>query len=578
MVRKLAQGALLLLGLGITHSVAQQLSADEYVEAAWMTTRFFGAQRSGEGPNWILDGTNYPTSFMDTYNGSDVSGGWFDCGDHIMFGQTQAYSAYVLALSYVTFPYGWHDKYTGDYTDYKTSGDYTMAGGTPNGLPDLLEELRYEADYLVKAAISENEFVHQKGDGSDHNKWVTAGKMATLGSGDGGSPRSIVVNANDAFTPGLSAAMLAIMARADPDTDRQAKYLAAAQRAYAYAKSHTGIAGSTVGNYYPQSNWGTSPHLRWADGPFLAATELFRTTNDSSYLNDAMSYWIEIAFSASQNLRFSYANVVPLSVLVAKKVFEGKKPNNSNYRIEYKFVEYQNVVNGEGVTYLAEASDGFPSRSPSGAAYLAALYSQMFEDDTYKDFLYKQVDYLLGKNSNNTSFVVGWDRHGQANAPSVVHHRGYYGNEYEGMDVQASSSPPAKNKQLGAMVGGNVQYTSLSSNIEDFSGTEPCIDINAPLVGVLGYIVGQMSPTQEPTAVRTPLPSKQLFWNREGQAFRFSTTSSQTLQVRIYDLKGHLQARLQGEDQVRWQADRPGVYQAVLRSGSLRQNLLISAF
>ena len=129
MLKKTFLAGLAVFGLAFTDSFAA-LSTDDYVEAAWMTTRFFGAQRSGEGPNWILDGTNNPTSFTgDKYNGKDVSGGWFDCGDHVMYGQSQGYSSYVLALAFAEFTTGFYDLYTGDYTDYKASKDYTRKGG-----------------------------------------------------------------------------------------------------------------------------------------------------------------------------------------------------------------------------------------------------------------------------------------------------------------------------------------------------------------------------------------------------------------------------------------------------------------
>ena len=91
MLKKTFLAGLAVFGLAFTDSYAG-LSDDDYIEAAWMTTRFYGAQRSGQGPNWVLDGTNNPTSFTnEKYNGKDVSGGWFDCGDHVMFGQTQGF-------------------------------------------------------------------------------------------------------------------------------------------------------------------------------------------------------------------------------------------------------------------------------------------------------------------------------------------------------------------------------------------------------------------------------------------------------------------------------------------------------
>ena len=118
-----------------------------------------------------------------------------------MYGQSQGYASYILALSYAEFTKGFYDLYTGDYSDYKESKDYTRKGGKPNEVRDLLEELRYEADFWVKAAISSSAFVTVKGDGNaDHTKWVTAGKMSTLGQGEGGEPRYVKGDANDGFT------------------------------------------------------------------------------------------------------------------------------------------------------------------------------------------------------------------------------------------------------------------------------------------------------------------------------------------------------------------------------------------
>ena len=112
MLKKTFLAGLAVFGLAFTDSYAG-LSTDDYIEAAWMTTRFFGAQRSGQGPNWVLDGTNNPTSFTgDKYNGKDVSGGWFDCGDHVMYGQTQGFASYILAVSFAEFTKGFYDLYT----------------------------------------------------------------------------------------------------------------------------------------------------------------------------------------------------------------------------------------------------------------------------------------------------------------------------------------------------------------------------------------------------------------------------------------------------------------------------------
>jgi len=468
------------------------LSDDDFVEAAWMTTRFFGAQRSGEGPNWMADGTNYPKSFTnDSYQGKDVSGGWFDCGDHVMFGQTQGYAAYVLALSYAEFTEGFYDLYTGDYTDYKASNDYSRKGGKPNKVRDLLEELRYEADFWVKAAPDANTFVAVKGNGDyDHNKWVTPGKMSTLGTGDGGGQRPMQANTQDSFTPGMVSAMLAVMARVDPDEAYRTKYLKAAKNAYAYSKSHKGVTSS--GSYYAESWWDG----RTGDGVFLGALELYRTTKDESYKTDAEKYFDNLEFMKGSYSRLNYANAVPLSTVLGQWVL-GLEPGGQ-YRDAQLFLDniYKSNSDANGIfTKETGGAGSFSVRSPSGGAFLYALYAKLSGDTDYDDLIEKNVAYLLGDNSNKKSYIVGFDRN-SAKAPGAPHHRGYYGNEDEGREVGSfsASSAPAKNKYFGAMIAGSFNNPGHNSNVSDWQENEVCVDMNAPMVGALGYILSKKAP------------------------------------------------------------------------------------
>ena len=492
MLKKTFLAGLAVFGLAFTDSYAG-LSDDDYIEAAWMTTRFYGAQRSGQGPNWVLDGTNNPTSFTnEKYNGKDVSGGWFDCGDHVMFGQTQGYSSYVLALSFAEFTKGFYDLYTGDYTDYKASKDYTRKGGKPNDVRDLLEELRYEADFWVKAAIDENNFVTVKGNGNqDHNKWVTAGAMTKLGTGDGGEPREIKGNADDAYTPGMAAAMLAVMARIDPDESAREKYLKAAKTAFSYAKKHKGVTNSQ--GFYESSWWNNI----WEDGPFLAATELYRTTKDESYKSEAQKYWDKIDFSKNSYSRFSYSDASPLSYVLGEFVF-GFNPLGDYAGVQnYLDKMYQNQTDSKGIFNKETGGPGkFSTRTPAGGAFLYALYSKFAEDDSYDADIEKNIAYLLGDNSNKKSYVVGFTRNG-ANAPTHPHHRGYYANEDPGRDVNGAGSAPEKNKLLGGMIAGDFTSGSHSNSTAQWQVNEVCLDLNAPLVGALGYILSKKAPVEK---------------------------------------------------------------------------------
>ena len=110
---------------------AQSFDKEYYQKALWMTGRFYGAQRSGVGPNWLI--ADYePTqvaneckgnlkafvkgqSFIKDSDGDyDLTGGWYDCGDFATFGQTFFYSAYMLLLGYSEFPEGYEDLYSFD--------------------------------------------------------------------------------------------------------------------------------------------------------------------------------------------------------------------------------------------------------------------------------------------------------------------------------------------------------------------------------------------------------------------------------------------------------------------------------
>ena len=481
-----------LCGLAFTNGFAA-LSDDDFIEAAWMTTRFYGAQRSGQGPNWILDGTNNPTSFTkDSYSGKDVSGGWFDCGDHVMYGQSQGFASYVLALSFAEFTKGYYDLYTGDYTDYKSSNDYTRKGGKSNDIRDLLEELRYEADFWVKAAISENNFVTVKGDGNkDHNKWVTAGAMSKLGNGDGGEQRDITANANDSYTPGMAAAMLAVMARIDPDESAREKYLKAAKTAYAYAKNHKGVTNSQ--GFYEQSWW----QGIYDDGPCLAAMELYRTTKDETYKSEARKYYDKIDFEKNSFTRLSYSDASPITYILGEFVFDWHPQGDLAGSENYLDIMYNNPddKDSHGIFLKDAKESGFPTRSPSGGAFLYALYAKFSKDNSHDEAIEKNIAYLLGDNSNKKSYIVGYTRNG-ANAPTRPHHRGYYGNEDPGRDVNSMGDAPAKNKLLGGMIAGNFNSGNHDSNVSNWQVNEVCVDINAPLVGALGYLLSKKAPVE----------------------------------------------------------------------------------
>lgn len=494
--------ALLLCSLPVPVLAAPKFTAADYQRALWMTTRFYGAQRMGKGPNWLLmDHTNKESFVKDAADGRDLSGGWADCGDYPLFGQTFFYSAYTLLKAYDAFPTGFPDMYDGfKYSDYAAAKDWKQTGGKPDGIPDLLQEVKYATDWIIKATPDAQTFYFQKGTGGagsygQHKYWVTSSFYSvTHNAIDGGEKdksRPVLKLGkssgygdnvvNDGSMPSFAAAALAIMARAyrkfDPayaDT-----CLAHARLAYQYAKSQSGTGPTGFGGFYPANN-------RMTDDIVTAATELYKTTNEASFRSDA-----ESRKDGPQNHYYTYSYATNDDVAFYNLgQFLGMTDKWNNFKT-YFVDNYKKAGTGEGGLSTLGDSWGF-LRYPANQAMIVGLYAKAANDATYEQFIYDQVDFILGGNTAKQSFVVGFCA-GCNKSPQFPHHRNVYLDDRDAM--KSITAIPERNKEFGYLVG----YTKASSGsfVESMSAyeqTEGGIDYNAGLVGALGYIVSKMAP------------------------------------------------------------------------------------
>jgi len=570
MIRSIFLPVVLLAALSLQNAFAAgAFTPEQYRKALWMTTRFYGAQRSGIGPNWLLMDHTYKTSFTKDADGTrNLEGGWFDCGDHVLFGQTFFYSTYLLAKAYDAFPKGFHDLYNGkDYSDYAESKDWSIDGGKPNRVPDLLEELKYATDWIIKATPDGNTFYYEKGNGDvDHKHWVTSGYMSTLPINDGGEQegsRAIAKNPDDGPMASFAAATLAIMSKiyreynvAYADT-----CLNHAKNAYAYAKAHkSNAAGAANGGYY-------GPGKAPANTFNIAAAEMLITTKDNTYKNDISLNKDNVPV---HGWAFDYQNphdIVPYAVAMA--VPENK--NDFLDAMKSKFItNFTSKVNDEKVATTGNADWG-ALRYPANHAFLAALYQNAKGTEEYDQFIYNQVDYILGKNNSNQSFIVGFCE-GCAKQATKPHHRNVYLND-EDLNSQGMSNLtiPERNKYFGYMVGGAFNSSDYKDDINTYRYTEGGLDYNAGLVGALAYIVSKVDPAPdippEPDPI-TPLANKTLLGNfsvRFVGAYEFPA-QSKSFTVQIFDLKGNKVATMQSEGQaLRYTPNSKNVYFAVVK-------------
>jgi len=469
-----------------------------------MTTRMYGGQRSGNGPNWLIM-THTPTSAnmttlqsakgadpsqlqpgkcftKDADNTNSLSGGWVDCGDHVKFGQTMFYSAYTLLKGYDAFPHGYDDYYSYDYAGYLNSGDWTFEGnkGGPNGIPDILDELKYECEFFIKCAPNATTFYSQVGDGdADHKNWVTSVAMATLPKTEGGQkegPRTFVKNPNDASMPSFCAATLALMSRVYKKFDPAfaATCLTHAQYAYTYAKAHPGTVAA--GSFYPAN-------AKWQDDFACACAELYWATGIESYKTEALSYAGNLG---NHNWCYNYNNNDDIAAYNLAKLGSASALTLFNTFVS----TYKSAVNASGLYTGGDATWG-PLRYNANAAFIVALHGAYNNETTVNTFIYKNIDYILGGNSSKFSFVVGFAPTGGTSAVHP-HHRNVYLID-DIMANQNTMSIPTKNRQHGYMIGGSrtVPFTESATNYQTSEGG---IDYNAGLVGAIAYIVSRVAP------------------------------------------------------------------------------------
>ncbi|MCR6637937.1 MAG: glycoside hydrolase family 9 protein [Sporocytophaga sp.] len=482
-------------------ALAQGFATQDYKKALWMTTRMYGGQRSGEN-NWLISG-HLPAGVPETLRGKsfindkdtdgyDLSGGWHDCGDHVKYGQTEFYSAYMLLKAYSEFPAGYDDYYSYEYKGYKTAGDWSWEGKKhdPNGIPDILDEVKHATDYFIKCTRNATTFYYQVGNSNyDHNKWVTSVKMQTLAVGDGGDPRPVYKNPNDASMPSFCGATLALMSRMYRPFDPAYADLCLqhALYAYSYAKAHPGTVGAFEGGFY-------GANKNWKDDYATMCAELFWATTTTSYKDEALKFTIHKDNAGAyditgNNFGFDYENNGEIAIYNLALLEKSGAKSTFNTIINDL---YLGKTQADGQFSSGNASWGV-LRYNANAALLVALWQKLNGTDaTPHKFIYDNLDYLLGKNSSNYSFVVGFG----ANSPKHPHHRNVFLNDENPADggPKMAMVIPTKNQQIGLLVGGSRSPSTYVDHIDQYRYSESGIDYNACLVGVLGFINSKLDP------------------------------------------------------------------------------------
>ncbi len=271
------------------------ISKDAYKHRQEELLGFMRQQRCGYNP--FLDHLCHQKDGRSAYGPMpdstfvDVSGGWHDAGDQLKYLITGSYATAHMLLAYEQYPDRFADRVN------------ALGQDGPNGIPDVLDEAKWGLDWIHKLHPAPDQLVHQVADDRDHVGWkMPYEDPSDYGWGKNsyrvayfatGKPQGLNKYKSEATgvsnLAGRSAAAMALAARIWKDDLKDPafaeKCMEAARSLYQLGKEKEGFQqGNSYGAPY---RYGEET---WADDMEWGAAELYKTTGDSRYLEDAIRY------------------------------------------------------------------------------------------------------------------------------------------------------------------------------------------------------------------------------------------------------------------------------------------------
>ncbi|XP_019416935.1 PREDICTED: endoglucanase 16-like [Lupinus angustifolius] len=448
-----------------------------YKDALTKSIIFLEAQRSGKLPSnnrvpWRGDSALDDGKLANV----DLSGGYYDAGDNVKFGLPMAFT--VTTLSWAAL-------------FYKQELQATKELG------HVQDAIKWGTDYFLKCSKHKKLYVEVGDPHEDHKCWVRPEKMKTK--------RTVLMIDNN--TPGteIAAETAAAMAAASIvfrpiDRKYARRLLNRAKLLFQFAKSHKGTYDGECPFYCSYS--GYNDELMWA------ATWLYYATLKPMY----MKYIQEDVISASV-AEFSWdLKYAGAQILLTQLHFQGHK-DLEEFKIHGdSFIcsvlpdsPYNQIKLSSGG--LLHVRDGANMQYVTGTSFLFSVYSDLLAKHKQKitcgekqfssshlfDFAKKQMDYVLGKNPEGRSYMVGFGK----NPPKQAHHRGASVPKASKDEVVSCAmsftkwlnvDSPNPNELTGAIMGGPDKNDKFVDKRTASSYTEPCTYVNSLAVGPLAKL------------------------------------------------------------------------------------------
>ena len=354
-------------------SVPFKISKDIYKSVADSLIEFLQVQRCGStNPRLHKICHIYDSPIVagdNSVKNIDVTGGWHDAGDYLKFLNTSAYTTYMLLLS------------------YEMNGANAEFDNNKNNEPDILEEARVGLDWLVRCNYSKGQLINQVQDMRDHDQAWRLPEDDSL-KFDRPAYAGIGKNLIGMYSASLAMASRIWKTRFHDDVYAK-KLLALAEKMYALRNSVPDVDQTNSGMYVDKTYFSKLA---------LGAVELYTTTGNKSYLNDAKT----IIDKAGSDYWWSWGDINSLA----------------QYRIAKYYPEYGNFLlnnvtnfNNQKNTHVYNEAAAFSwgtTNTMLGIAFQAILWNQLNNSHQFDSLIVTQLDYIFGKNPWGVSFIYNF--------------------------------------------------------------------------------------------------------------------------------------------------------------------------
>ncbi|MFN8076160.1 MAG: glycoside hydrolase family 9 protein [Kineosporiaceae bacterium] len=472
-----------------------QAATYNYTEALQKSIMFYEAQQSGRLPSWNRVQWRGDATVNDgKAAGVDLSGGWYDAGDHVKFGFPMAFATTMLAWG----------------LEHNRAGFVSSKQLTP-----MVNNLRWATDYLIAAHPSPNTLYVQVGDGSvDHAYWGPPEVIDKLGQARPVAKIDTTCRGTDVAAETAASMAASAVALRPYDAAYADKLVTHAQQLMGLAETPTNVDGkenayvncvkAAQGYYTSTFEGGTAnpgaTKMYW-DELAWGSLWLYRATNDSSWLTKAKGYYPKMGTESppgggwsDQVPAYSFGlgwNDKEYGVYVLMAALTGEQ----QYRTDaQRYLDYWTVgYNGKKGKYtpggLAFIFYWASLRMSAGTSWAALVYADYLGKDDplyarYHDFAKRQIDYALGDNPAKRSYMVGFG----VNPPTHVHHRAASG---QSLGYMSDPSGPNRHTIYGALAGGPDDTDGYVDDRSDYQRNEVAVDYNSSFTAALARLAAE---------------------------------------------------------------------------------------